>query len=145
VIRDGRLVQVGAGTEVYLRPKDDLTARFLGEVVLLPAQLAGGVADCVLGRIPVDDVTYEGNARIMLRPEQVQIGMACSGNSDGARWQVEQVDFEGFSALITIRAIEMTSSAEPPSLTVRGLSTRALERGARVKITIIGRAYRMPS
>jgi hypothetical protein len=81
----------------------------------------------------------------MLRPEQVQIGMACSGNSDGARWQVEQVDFEGFSALITIRAIEMTSSAEPPSLTVRGLSTRALERGARVKVTIIGRAHRMPS
>jgi iron(III) transport system ATP-binding protein len=69
VIRDGRLVQVGAGTELYLRPKDDLTACFLGEA-LLPAQLAGGVADCVLGRIAVDDVAYEGHARIMLRPEQ---------------------------------------------------------------------------
>jgi len=84
VIRRGRLVQVGAGTELYLRPKDDLTACFLGEA-LLPAQLAGGVADCVLGRIAVDDVAYEGHARIMLRPEQVQIDAACSGNSDGAR------------------------------------------------------------
>jgi iron(III) transport system ATP-binding protein len=55
VIRRGRLVQVGAGTELYLRPKNDLTACFLGEA-LLPAQLAGGVADCVLGRIAVDDV-----------------------------------------------------------------------------------------
>jgi iron(III) transport system ATP-binding protein len=41
VIRRGRLVQVGAGTELYLRPKNDLTACFLGEA-LLPAQLAGG-------------------------------------------------------------------------------------------------------
>jgi iron(III) transport system ATP-binding protein len=145
VIRDGRLVQVGAGTEVYLRPKDDLTARFLGEAVLLPARLAGGVADCALGRIAVDDVAYEGHARIMLRPEQVQISASYSGNSDGARWQVEQVDFEGFSSLITMRAIGTTRSDEPPSLTVRGLSTRALERGARVKVTVIGRAHRMPS
>ena len=76
--------RVGAGTELYLRPKDDLTACFLGET-LLPAQFAGGVADCVLGRIAVDDVAYEGHARIMLRPEQVQIDAACSGNSDGAR------------------------------------------------------------
>jgi iron(III) transport system ATP-binding protein len=121
VIRRGRLVQVGAGTELYLRPKDDLTACFLGEA-LLPAQLAGGVADCVLGRIAVDDVAYEGHARIMLRPEQVQIDAACSGNSDGARWQVEQVDFEGFSSLITIRAIGTMSLDGPRSLTVRGLS-----------------------
>jgi iron(III) transport system ATP-binding protein len=127
VIRRGRLVQVGAGTELYLRPKDDLTACFLGDA-LLPTQLAGGVADCVLGRIAVDDVAYEGHARIMLRPEQVQIDAACSGNSDGARWQVEQVDFEGFSSLITIRAIGTMSLDGPRSLTVRGLSTRARAR-----------------
>jgi iron(III) transport system ATP-binding protein len=145
VIRDGRMVQVGSGTELYLRPKDDLTARFLGEAVLLPAQLAGGVADCVLGRIAADDLAYEGHARIMLRPEQVQISPAESGDSGGVGWQVEQVDFEGFSCLITIRATGTAFAGGPASLTVRGLSTQAPERGANVKVAVIGRAHRMPS
>jgi iron(III) transport system ATP-binding protein len=144
VIRDGRMVQVGIGSDRYLRPKDDLTARFLGETVLLPAQLSGGVADCVLGRIAVDDVGYEGHARIMLRPEQVQISAADSGNSAGARWRVEQVDFEGFSSLITMRAISATLADGPHSLTVRGLSTQALKLGAKIKVAVVGSAYRTP-
>jgi iron(III) transport system ATP-binding protein len=144
VIRDGRLAQVGAGTELYLRPRDELTARFLGEAVLLPAQLGGGVADCVLGRIAVDDASYEGRGRILLRPENLQFSAVDSGNSDEVRWQVERVDFEGFSSLITISAIGTTSLDGPRSLTVRGLSTRALELGAKIKITVVGRAHRMP-
>jgi hypothetical protein len=106
--------------------------------------LSGGVADCVLGRIAVDDVGYEGHARIMLRPEQVQISAADSGNSDGARWRVEQLDFEGFSSLITIRAINGTLSDGPSSLTMRSLSTQALKLGAKIKIAVVGSAYRMP-
>jgi iron(III) transport system ATP-binding protein len=145
VIRDGRVVQVGSGTELYLRPNDDLTARFLGEAVLLPAHLAGGVADCVLGRIAVDDVAYEGRARVMLRPEQVQVSPAEFGDSGGAAWQVEQVDFEGFSCLITIRATGTTFAGGPVSLTVRGLSTQGPQRGAKVKVAVIGRAHRIPS
>jgi iron(III) transport system ATP-binding protein len=145
VIRDGRIVQVGSGTDLYLRPKDDLTASFLGEALLLPAQLAGGVADCVLGRISVDDAAYEGHARILLRPEQVQMSPVHSDNSDDVQWQVEQVDFEGFSCLITIRATGTTFASGPASLTVRGLSTQAPQRGAKVKVAIIGRAHRMPS
>jgi iron(III) transport system ATP-binding protein len=144
VIRDGRLAQFGAGRELYLRPKDDLTARFLGEAVLLPAQLACGIADCVPGRVAVDDVGYEGRGRIMLRPEQLQIDRADAGGSDDARWQVARVDFEGFSSMITIHAIGATSADGPSSLTMRGLSTQAPERGAKVKVTVIGRAHRMP-
>jgi len=145
VIRDGRMAQIGSGTELYLRPKDDLTARFLGEAVLLPAQLAGGVADCALGRIAVDDLAYEGRARIMLRPEQVRMSPVRSDDSDGVRWQVERVDFEGFSSLITIRATGTTFAGGPASLTLRALSTQAPEQGAEVKVAVIGRAHRMRS
>jgi hypothetical protein len=128
-------------------PQDGGLFPHLSRLCLLLTRLRsfGGVADCVLGRIAIDDVAYEGHARIMLRPEQVQIGAACSGSRDGARWQVEQVDFEGFSSLFTMRAIGTTSPDEPPSLTVRGLSARALQRGARVKVTVIVRVHTMPS
>jgi iron(III) transport system ATP-binding protein len=144
VIRDGRLAQVGCGKELYLRPKDELTARFLGEAVLLPAQFADGQADCVLGRIAVDDVARDGGGHIMLRPEQLQIERVDSDNSDDAQWQVMEVDFEGFSSLITIRAIGPSADGAC-SLTVRGLSTWALERGTKVKVTVVGRAHWMPS
>jgi iron(III) transport system ATP-binding protein len=139
VIRDGRLVQVGSGTELYLRPKDDLTARFLGEAVLLPAQLAHhGMGVCVLGTIAVDDIGHEGRGHIMLRPEQLQIDRVDPADSEDVQWEVAQVDFEGFSSLITIRAIGTASADGPRSLTVRGLSARALELGAKIKITVIG-------
>jgi iron(III) transport system ATP-binding protein len=145
VIRDGRLAQVGSGTELYLRPKDDLTACFLGEAVLLPAHLSGGVADCVLGQVAVDDFGYEGSGRIMLRPEQLRIDRVVQRDGDEATWQVQEVYFEGFSSLITIRLIGTTSADEPPSLSVRALSSGMLERGAKINITVIGRAHRMPS
>lgn len=145
VIRDGRLAQVGGGTELYLRPKDDLTACFLGEAVLLPARLSGGVADCVLGQVAVDDLGYEGSGRIILRPEQLRIERVVPRDGGDARWQVEQVYFEGFSSLITICLIAATSADEPLSLSVRALSSAMLERGAKINITVIGRAHRMPS
>ena len=75
-MRNGRLAQVGAPQDLYLRPVDEPTASFLGETLVLTAELAHGWADCALGRIAVDDRQRSGPARIMLRPEQIQIGLS---------------------------------------------------------------------
>jgi len=81
----------------------------------------------------------------MLRPEQLRIDRVVQRDGDEATWQVQEVYFEGFSSLITIRLIGTTSADEPPSLSVRALSSGMLERGAKVNIAVIGRAHRMPS
>jgi iron(III) transport system ATP-binding protein len=44
VLRDGRLGQVGSPRELYWRPVDLFTARFLGDAVVLPAVIGDGVA-----------------------------------------------------------------------------------------------------
>jgi hypothetical protein len=52
--------------------------------------------------------------------------------------------FRRISSLITIRATGTTSAGGPASLTVHGLSTQAAERGAEVKVAVIGLAHGCP-
>ena len=44
VMRQGRFTQVGTPFEVYSRPADEATALFLGDALVLPAELKGGRA-----------------------------------------------------------------------------------------------------
>ena len=75
VLRNGRLLQAGSPRELYLRPVSEFVARFLGDAIILPAILAGEVARCCLGTLPVPGNRLgEGPVRVMLRPEQVMLG-----------------------------------------------------------------------
>jgi iron(III) transport system ATP-binding protein len=40
---------VGTPFEVYSRPADEATALFLGDALVLPAELRGGRAQCAIG------------------------------------------------------------------------------------------------
>lgn len=73
VMRDGAVVQAGTPQQLYLQPKDAQTAVFLGEAIILDADLADGWGQSDLGRFVVDGAGRRGRARIMLRPEQIQI------------------------------------------------------------------------
>ena len=53
VMRDGRFTQVGAPQDVYRQPNDRFTAEFLGDCISLPCTVASGIAECALGRVPV--------------------------------------------------------------------------------------------
>ena len=54
VMRQGCLVQAGQPMALYLHPRDEQTALFLGEAVLIPARIENGWAECDLGRIAVN-------------------------------------------------------------------------------------------
>ena len=71
VMRDGRFTQVGSPQQVYRQPTDRFTAEFLGDCISLPCTVASGVADCALGRIPVQASAADGPATLVLRPEQL--------------------------------------------------------------------------
>ena len=73
VMRQGRFAQVGTPYEVYSRPVDEETALFLGDALVLPAELRGGRARCAIGEISIDDPHAVGQGRVMLRPEQLVI------------------------------------------------------------------------
>jgi len=97
VLRQGRLLQVGAPEELYERPASRHVAEFIGRATLIPAQWAGDRA-----RITVGGVTQEGTAvtgdpavaaasgarwMAVLRPESLAIDYA--ERADSPAWPAE--------------------------------------------------------
>lgn len=137
VMRNGKLAHVGAPQELYLRPADELTATFLGEMLLLDARLERGRAHCALGNIAVDNAFRTGNARIMLRPEQIRITPA--EKLTGAAHclaKVVSIDFAGF---ISTLSLELTDSKQ--ILDIRMVSQRDISVGSAVDICVEGHAH----
>lgn len=102
VIRQGRFAQVGSPMEVYSQPVDEATALFLGDALIFPAQVSGGVAHSALGAIPVDNPLTRGEKRIMLRPEQVAIAPYMPDNDPAHAVTIVDVDFTGYFSTLTL-------------------------------------------
>ncbi|CAI1930393.1 ABC transporter ATP-binding protein [Serratia proteamaculans] len=134
VMRNGRLAQVGPPQDLYLRPVDEPTATFLGETLVLSAELEQGWADCVLGRIAVDDHQRCGPARIMLRPEQIQISQCEAQQQSQA--MVTSIDFAGFVSTLNLR---MTGS--DTAIEIKTVSREGIRAGSHVNLNIIGQAH----
>jgi len=141
VMRAGRLLQVGPPRELYLQPKDPMIAEFLGEAIVLPARLAGGWAECTLGRIKVDD-HRSGAGRIMLRPEQLVLAED-SQASEGAAGEVVEIDFAGALCSVTVRLLEAADGAGRLLLRRPALNLPAV--GTRVRIAVLGGAHVFPA
>jgi len=141
VMRAGRLLQVGSPRELYLRPKDPMIAEFLGEAIILPARLAGGWADCALGRIKVDD-GRSGDSRIMLRPEQLVLAEADDPAAGGVPGEVMEIDFAGALCSVTVRLLGAADGAARLLLRRPSLGLPAV--GARVRVSVAGGAHVFP-
>ena len=152
VLRDGNLCQVGPPREVYWRPVDLFTARFLGDAVVLPATIADGFAVCALGTVAVAATSLRGDACIMLRPEQIVVEHCEAGVTDAAAsvtctGQVEAVDFYGPEVQLAVRLFSggaaAPGSAHSPGGTlvhVRQHGTMGTVVGSRVSLTARGTA-----
>lgn len=154
VMRGGLLVQAGRPLDLYLRPRDAAVAGFLGDSIVLPAQLAGGWADCALGRIAVNDSGRQGPAQIMLRPEQLQVAevpaeAAAQGSQGEACYgAVTDTDFGGSVCVLSVRLLRGSgaAAAAPASgwdepLLVHSAGMHAPALGAMVRITVAGQAH----
>jgi iron(III) transport system ATP-binding protein len=150
VMRDGKFSQVGTPRDLYLRPKDRMIAEFLGDAIILPAQIADGFANSPLGRIAVDSAERRDIARIMLRPEQILVkrtsreGM--SGTPDMLFGEVTESEFAGSMCMIAVRLL---NSADPPDAAAIGNTPLMLRKpgmdapmvGEIVRLTVSGKAH----
>ncbi|AMY56423.1 ABC transporter ATP-binding protein [Rhodococcoides fascians] len=137
VMSSGRLAQIGTPREIYSRPVDVTTAEFIGDAVILPAHIENGRARCTLGDVDIapSPNAIEGTARIMLRPEQIEVapdGMGVSG-------AVVDVEYFGSEMLLGIR-LDAANTTMAQRVTVRRFGTTALTPGDRVAIRVIGDA-----
>jgi len=160
ILRAGRLVQVGHPGELYLHPQDAETANFLGDAIVLPAQLGGGWAECALGRVAVNDSQRSGPAQIMLRPEQLSVNEVPAavtpdcGPSSICYGVVSDTDFGGAICALSVRLLRGNGAAalahrtlvsEPAlrdaPLVVRSSALQVPSVGATVSIAVTGQAH----
>jgi len=144
VMRDGLLQQVGTPRELYLRPRDPMTARFLGDAIILPAMIAAGHADCALGRLAVDDADRAGSVEIMLRREQVSIAPRPEHAAGLALADILDVEFGGPFSTVTVRLRDRdggvaATPAEP--IVLRGTGPDLLSAGDVVAVAVTGPAH----
>ncbi len=114
VMRDGRFTQVGSPREVYGTPADRFTAAFLGDCVLLPATVSGGVAECALGRIPVRGGA--SGATVLLRPEQLAATEVTDRDGGPGVGTVIAAEFLGATVDLTIDLAGRTITVRQPGM-----------------------------
>lgn len=82
IIDHGRIVQRGRPEEVWRSPATEFVARFLGFRTIVPATVAGGLAEAgPLGRVPVPAGALPGEVQLVIRPDGVLIEP--NGHLDG--------------------------------------------------------------
>ncbi len=97
VMRDGRIIQQGSPTDLYLEPADPWVARFLGEAEFLPGHIGSQPeVHTVFGRFPTSSA-IRGDVEVMIRPEAVRLVPNPSGHA-----LVVGREFYGHDQLITL-------------------------------------------
>jgi len=136
VMREGRVTQFGTPADVYDRPTDTMTAAFVGEAVLLAAEVHNGRAHCALGNVALHDPTAEGPVTVLVRPEQIQV----TEDASGVPARVTHLNYYGHDATIALRVLPdgpavlaRTSSRAlpPPESVVRLAVTGAAQHYSR--------------
>lgn len=135
VMRDGRFTQVGPPQQVYRQPTDHFTAAFLGDCISVPCTVTDGVAECVLGRIPVQGSHSRpsGPATLLLRPEQLVATVVSDAERVAGVGTVLAVEFLGHDVLLTV---DPAGDAGP--IIVRQHSLDPPQVDAKVHIQVVG-------
>jgi sulfate/thiosulfate transport system ATP-binding protein len=108
IIEGGKLLEVGAPSELYRRPKTRFTATFLGAANLLPGQRNGTnvyVGDAKITAPPNSEYLSGKPVELLVRPEEVELALL-SENLRGqpiGRGVVERVGFAGPLERVTVR------------------------------------------
>jgi iron(III) transport system ATP-binding protein len=132
VMRSGRFTQVGTPYDVYTRPVDEETALFLGDALILSAELSAGYAVCALGEVPTDNAHATGQGRVMLRPEQLSV-TACASHESPI--SILDVDFTGQLSTLTLAL-----AGEQQPVILKTVSQPGWNPGTAVRIDIAGTA-----
>ena len=124
LLRDGRLIAVGAPDELYRAPGSAFAAEFLSDAALLRGHADGGRVETVIGSMPLlGDAT--GDLLVAVRPDEIRLGegsvtgrvIACefAGGSWRCRLEVggEEVMAQSDRALKTGTEVALTPPTEP--------------------------------
>jgi iron(III) transport system ATP-binding protein len=129
VMRDGTIAQVGTPHEVYRAPADLGVAEFVGAAVVVDAELADGTASSDLGPLSVMAGVGTGPARLLVRPEQIQLA---ASSQEGVEARVVDVSYFGHDAAVRLQVL---ASGRMVTARVLGLSVPLPDSLVRLSVT----------
>ena len=107
VMRDGRLMQVGAPRELYESPNSVEVAQFIGAANLIAGEVtARGVVEFANEKFVCSESAPLGKGMMMIRPERIRIG------SGSHKAMIERVTFAGSSLRVALKVGTETINAE---------------------------------
>jgi len=101
LMREGRIVQVGAPEEVYAQPSERWAAQFVGEVNVLPGVLRGDAVHTEIGSFDLASPAggdAQGSVHVAVRPEQLEFRQGREPNAE-----VVEREFRGHDVLYRLR------------------------------------------
>ena len=103
VMRDGRIVAHDVPTSLYSAPADLAVARFVGQLVELPATVSADRAETVLGPLVLADPPAPAGERMVvgIRPEQLRLATP-DGPGPGSLATVRYREYYGHDALVHV-------------------------------------------
>ena len=135
VTRGGRLVQLTDPRTLYRSPRDLDVATFVGEAVVLDAEVRGGRASSVLGDLALERAVADGPARVLLRPEQLRLGAPGTG---AVTARVRDVDFYGHDSRVRL------DLADGTAVSARLEGADVPSAGDEVSVAVLGAAVPFP-
>lgn len=99
ILNEGRLEQLGEPSVIYDRPASSFVSAFVGDVTFLDAlfdRASGTLSGRFIGKVELPEnrrPTFNGKARVAVRPEHISLSKAGSSSGDG--WRVQEVLFLG--------------------------------------------------
>ena len=134
---DGAVAQHAAPPELYARPANLQTARFIGATVELAGVCRAGVAHTALGAHPTRIRVPDGGVVVVLRPEQLEMG----GPGGGARGAacVRSCRFYGADTVVQVELSDGTA------LQLRRPGDARVATGSPVTVEVVGDVLAYPS
>ncbi len=135
LLRDGAVVQAGRPKQLYEAPVNLWAARFLGDLVELPADGDDRLVTTALGVLPVADTVPDpalgaGMPIAVLRPEQL---IADAAGVDG---RVAGVTYYGHDAMVTVNLVRPGGGILPVAWRTSGVAVP--REGDQVRLRVAG-------
>ena len=134
VLRDGKMMQVGAPRELYEKPNSVEVAQFVGAANLIAGCVTSrGVVEFAGEKFVAPESAPLGDGMMMIRPERIRIGVGVH------KATVERVTFAGSSLRVALKLGAVTINAEVPN----DETSASLNAGQETMIDVLPDAVRV--
>lgn len=106
VLHDGKIQQIGAPSEIYLRPRTRFVADFIGNANILPGRFTGdGTFEAPGLSMQVLGASGPGDGWVSIKPERIRVGTPSEGDNS-VEAVVTDLVYQGANYLVMMRVDE---------------------------------------